>query len=233
MKEIKKLQTSETIEIGIFLALAGGFMDAYSYLCRGKVFANAQTGNMLLLGIKLTEGDFNAAFKYLTPVLAFTIGIFLADAVRYSISPGALKGKSFLHWRQCTLLIEMLLLLTVCFIPQSLNIVANSITSMACGMQVESFRKIHGNGIATTMCIGNLRSGTENLFTFFREKSKAHLKKAALYYFIIFCFVAGAVTGNICIDFLHEKAMGVCILFLAVGFGMMFREEWDFTQHKK
>lgn len=226
-----KRQTSETIELGIFLALAGGFMDAYSYLCRGKVFANAQTGNMLLLGIRLTEGDFPAAFKYLTPVLAFTLGIFLADTVRHGVDK--VSGNNILHWRQCTLLIEMSLLLTVCFIPQSLNIAANSITSMACGMQVESFRKIHGNGIATTMCIGNLRSGTENLFTFFREKSKAHLKKAALYYFIIFCFVAGAVTGNICIDFLHEKAMGVCILFLAVGFGMMFREEWDFTQHKK
>ena len=43
-----KKQTSETIELGIFLALAGGFMDAYSYICRGGVFANAQTGNILL-----------------------------------------------------------------------------------------------------------------------------------------------------------------------------------------
>jgi len=52
-----KSQTSETLRIGIFLTLSGGFQDAYSYLCRGKVFANAQTGNMLLLGIKLTKGE--------------------------------------------------------------------------------------------------------------------------------------------------------------------------------
>ena len=39
----------------------------------------------------------------------------------------------------------------VCFIPVSLNLLANSLTSLACGIQVESFRKIHGNGIATTM----------------------------------------------------------------------------------
>ena len=83
MKE--QLQTSETIKIGIFLALAGGFMDAYSYLCRGGVFANAQTGNMLLLGIKLTEGDIMAAFKYLSPVLAFTAGVFISDVIRYMI----------------------------------------------------------------------------------------------------------------------------------------------------
>ena len=44
----KAKQTSESIELGILLALSGGIMDAYSYMARGKVFANAQTGNMLL-----------------------------------------------------------------------------------------------------------------------------------------------------------------------------------------
>lgn len=40
----KKVQISESIELGILLALSGGFMDAYSYIGRGGVFANAQTG---------------------------------------------------------------------------------------------------------------------------------------------------------------------------------------------
>lgn len=47
----KAMQMSESIEVAIFLALSGGLMDAYSYLLRGEVFANAQTGNMLLLGV--------------------------------------------------------------------------------------------------------------------------------------------------------------------------------------
>ena len=51
----KSKQMTETIRLGIVLAMAGGFMDAYSYLCRGQVFANAQTGNMLLMGINLAE----------------------------------------------------------------------------------------------------------------------------------------------------------------------------------
>ena len=50
-----KKQMSESIRLGVVLAIAGGFMDAYSYMCRGKVFANAQTGNILLLGIHLSE----------------------------------------------------------------------------------------------------------------------------------------------------------------------------------
>ena len=34
-------QISESIEMGAIMALAGGFMDAYSYIGRGGVFANA------------------------------------------------------------------------------------------------------------------------------------------------------------------------------------------------
>lgn len=38
-----KGQMSESMPLAIFLTLAGGLQDAYSYNCRGKVFANAQT----------------------------------------------------------------------------------------------------------------------------------------------------------------------------------------------
>ena len=46
-------QISESIELGIILALAGGFMDVYSYIGRDHVFANAQTGNILLVGVSI------------------------------------------------------------------------------------------------------------------------------------------------------------------------------------
>ena len=37
------------------LTLSGGLQDAYTYLRRGKVFANAQTGNIVLLGQSLFD----------------------------------------------------------------------------------------------------------------------------------------------------------------------------------
>ena len=61
-------QMSESIKLGVILAIAGGFMDAYSYLARGQVFANAQTGNMLLFGVNLASGQFQHALHYLCPV---------------------------------------------------------------------------------------------------------------------------------------------------------------------
>ena len=75
-------QISESLPIMILLTLSGGFMDAYSYLCRGEVFANAQTGNILLFGVNLSMGHWSKALQYVCPVLAFAIGIAAAEFVR-------------------------------------------------------------------------------------------------------------------------------------------------------
>ena len=64
-------QVSETVRLGLLLALSGGLMDAYSYLFRGEVFANAQTGNILLFSVNLSQGNWGVVKEYGCPVLAF------------------------------------------------------------------------------------------------------------------------------------------------------------------
>ena len=176
-------QMSESIELGILLALSGGLMDAYSYIYRDHVFANAQTGNILLFGIQLAEKNWTAALHYLFPISAFVVGIALADIVRMKTDE-----KNF-HWRQICVLIEAFVLICVAFFPQSMNTVANSLISFACGIQVESFRKIHGQGIATTMCIGNLRSATQNLCEYWSTKNRKDSGEgnALLWDYYLFC----------------------------------------------
>ena len=203
----KKVQISESIELGILLALSGGFMDAYSYMCRGKVFANAQTGNILLLGINISERNWHMALHYLVPVLAFAIGIALADLVKIRT-----KDLTLLHWRQISVFCEAVILLSVSFIPQDFNLVANALTSLACGIQVESFRKIHGNGIATTMCIGNLRSGTAALSMYLRDKKKEQLRQAGYYFGVILAFAIGAGIGGV-----FSMLYGIHVIWISCG----------------
>ena len=58
MKRVSNKQMSESLKIGVILAITGGFLDAYTFLSRGKVFANAQTGNIVLLGTNLFQGEY-------------------------------------------------------------------------------------------------------------------------------------------------------------------------------
>lgn len=208
---------SDTLRLGLILAVSGGFMDAYSYICRDHVFANAQTGNIVLLGISLSERNFPGAFRYFCPVVAFVAGIILSDLIRHRFA-----AARRLHWRQITVLLEAALLTAVALIPPEYNLPANSLTSLACGIQVESFRKIHGHSIATTMCIGNLRSGTQYLCEYFLQKKGSSLQKSLLYYGTILCFALGAVLGYAAIRHFQIQAILFCPLLLLVVFFIMF-----------
>lgn len=68
-------QMSDKFRSAVFIILSGGFQDAYTYCCRGGVFANAQTGNIVLMSAALFRGDWEAVVKYLVPVLSFLLGI--------------------------------------------------------------------------------------------------------------------------------------------------------------
>lgn len=101
-------QMSEAWITAILLSASGGLQDAYTYLTRGKVFANAQTGNVVLLSQGIIAGDPAAAGHYLIPLLAFAAGVAAADIVGHRF-----KTAKRIHWRQIVLLMEILLLFAV------------------------------------------------------------------------------------------------------------------------
>lgn len=218
-------QMSESMRLGALLAVAGGFFDAYTYLCRGGVFANAQTGNIVLLGLELAEREWLRALAYLAPILAFALGVVVAEVVKRR-GKARQAGGAGMHWRQVIVLAEFVLLAVAAFLPQRMNMAVNILISFVCAMQVEAFRKVRGSAFATTMCTGNLRSGTEQLMIWRQTGDANAARKARHYYCIILFFILGAALGAVCTDTLGERALLItCVPLLAV-FGIMFiREE--------
>ena len=217
---VKPRQMSESMPLAIFLTLAGGFQDAYSYNCRGRVFANAQTGNIVLLGQNLAQGHWGAAFRYFIPLCAFLLGVYITERVHHRF-----RTNEKIHWRQVILLIESLLLVITGFLPQTLNISANALMSFACAMQVNSFRKFHGLPCATTMCIGNIRSATEMLCRYHITKDKTLRRKSIHYYFVILIFAIGATAGALITSVLGSPAIWTAACLLLAGFVLMFMKE--------
>lgn len=185
-------QTSETFRLSALLALSGGFQDAYTYNVRDRVFSNAQTGNVVLMSQHLMMGKWAEALHYLFPVIAFAMGVFVAERVQRKY-----KYRSCIHWRQIIVALEIAILFLVGFIPAQFNMAATMLVSFSCAMQVQTFRKVHGYGYASTMCIGNLRAGTESLSVYLRDKKPGALKKAVHYYGIILIFAVGAGLGGV------------------------------------
>lgn len=208
---------SESFLIGAMLSVVGGFWDAYTYIARGKVFANAQTGNIVLLGLNLARGEWHKAMLYAVPILAFVVGILIVELVRLK-----LQNISTFHWRQIIIAAELVIITAVAFIPYgNMDIVANVLVSFVCSLQVQSFRKIKGEVCATTMCTGNLRSATDLLFSAIRNKDKKLLKRSGVYFGLDLLFLVGAIIGVMMISLVGEITLLSTSVVLVIVFILM------------
>ena len=216
---MKRYQMSESLPVGLLLALAGGILDSYTYLNRGQVFATAETGNLVLLGIHLAQGELGRVLSCLFPILAFALGVLPTEGLRRRLSSGRV------HWRQPILAAECLVILVASFLPQGdLDALANVLIAFTSAIQIESFRKFAGCGCATTMCTGNLRSGIEALCTFLHSRDRAALQKAGAYFAVIGFFTLGAGLGAVLTRVWHERTIWLSCALLAVSFLLMFRQ---------
>ena len=207
----------ETFRVAALLAVVGGFLDAYTYILRGGVFANAQTGNIVLLGIHLAEEDYGKALYCIVPIAAFAVGVFITDVFKKIFSE-----KGFNIYEYYIIVIEIILLTIVGVIPASVpDGVVNVTISFVCSLQVNSFRKIKNMPYATTMCTGNLRSGTDKLFQYLINKEKNSGVEAAHYFGIIALFIIGAILGTILVKDFGIRSIWFCCMLLAVVFGLM------------
>lgn len=208
---------SESLLIGILLAISGGLMDAYSYLYRGEVFANAQTGNVLLLSVHLSKGEWISSLHYAFPVVAFLSGVALATLVCHFG-----RNRELLHWRQICVLFEAVIFCTVSCFPQHMNLPANCLISLACGIQVETFRKVENANVATTMCIGNMRSAMHSAIMYgllndYADRHSAYISSA-----VVLAFASGTIIGSLLIR--HFGSYSICSgsIIMLVCFFLMF-----------
>ena len=213
-------QMSESFLTAVFLSLSGGLQDAYTYLFRGKVFANAQTGNIVLLSTNIMDGRWDKVLHYLVPLCAFALGVLAAEKMREHF-----QVMQRLHWRQLVVLGEVLLLFLVGFLPQEQNLLANAIVSFSCAMQVQAFRKVNGYAFASTMCIGDLRSGVEALCVWSRTREPKAKDRMLRYFGIILLFALGSGIGSKSCVWLGGRAIWISCGLLLVSFALMFIRE--------
>ena len=196
---------AERLATGLGLAVVGGFLDTYTYFTRGGVFANAQTGNLVLLGISAARGELYRAGQYLIPVLAFALGVVATEGLR------ARRGAG--DWQRTVLLLEAAILTVVGLLPPAFPDFAVNVTvSFLCSMQVNSFRLLEGMPYATTMCTGNLRSCAYHLGQRLFAGERAGTGRAARYLWVMLAFFAGAALGVPATQWAGGRAVWLCVL---------------------
>lgn len=214
-------QMSDSFYLALLLTLSGGFLESYTYISRDKVFANAQTGNMIKLAMGITDLNAQEIFRYSLPIIAFVIGIVISCFLRDKY-----KDNKRVHWRQIVLVIEMLILITVSLIPLgNLNFIANIFVSLICAMQYEAFKKFEGNPFSSLFCTGNLRSFSEQFYQAITRRESVNLKKCSKYLIIICVFMLGVIIGDILTQKLLQYACLLPIILLLSAALLMRKEK--------
>jgi uncharacterized membrane protein YoaK (UPF0700 family) len=181
------MQKRNNFLISALLSFSGGLQDAYTYNVRDQVFANAQTGNFVLMTQNLMSGKYAAALRFLIPICAFALGIFITEQIISRCK----------NAQRIVIFSEMLVLFAAGGVPAALNPLANAMVSFSCAMQLQAFREVCGFPYASTMCIGNLRTVMENLSKYLRTREKTALKNAVCVGGIILVFAIGAGLGGV------------------------------------
>ena len=216
MTQTEKPDMKKLTESAFFMSILtfiGGYQDAYTFITRGGVFSNNQTGNVAKLGISLWQQNWASAFDACMPLIATILGAFFAEHIKNRNS----LSRQF-AWQQALLRIEAVLLFAVGFVPVTVpHFPVNLAVAFIASMQLSAFRSFEGWTHNTTICTGNLRSTGQYLYrAFFVERNTAYRKKTGRYLFVFSCFVLGAVIGTGLSMWLGSYSSIVCVLPLIV-----------------
>jgi uncharacterized membrane protein YoaK (UPF0700 family) len=198
--------------IASVFAVVGGFLDAYSYLARGHVFANAQTGNVVLFGVRAAAGDWTSALATLPSILAYMCGVAVARLLRVRRQKHTFRAT--LICQALELLVLLVLLFFGKFVP---DLCAVSLIAFSAALQNTSFSNIGPWQFNSAMTTSNLRNAVSGWGQLGQGEKDPKLRGEAIVgTVVLLCFVAGALLGGLCTL--------PCVLLAAAGTALTIRE---------
>jgi uncharacterized membrane protein YoaK (UPF0700 family) len=203
----------ESLPTGLLLAGTGGFLDAYTFVGRGGVFANAQTGNIVLLGVAAGERHWIAALLHVPPILAFMLGVALAEILARPAARRIVRRPARL-----VLAAEIVVLVIAGALPsQAPNQVVTAAIAFTSALQVSTFRSLQGIDYSTTLTTSNLRILVAKAYLWRADHDAVAGRQAARIGAIVAGFGVGAGAGTLCTRFAGPRAVWVAAATLVLA----------------
>ena len=200
--------------------LVGGFLDAYAFIAHGHVFANAQTGNVVLFAVDAMTGSWTEAFRHLPPIIACVLGVIAARLL--GVQP---EKRTFRATLLCQA-IELCVLTLLSFLGSSMpDMFIVPVISFAAALQITSFDAVGPYSFNSAMTTGNLKSAASGLTLALLGKEHSKNKAKAF------------VSGVACVSFLGGALFGAfwtgrhpvhtlvpCVGLVLLGLTLTWRE---------
>lgn len=206
------------------LITVAGFYGAFTYMLRGNVFCNAQTGNIVLMGMALGVGQWGHALYYLIPISAYLMGALISELV-----PNPIKHHLPLRWDTLLIVIEMVVVIGLGFVPESAPVQISQVAiNFIASMQYNTFRQAEGVPMATTFATNHVRQigiGLAKELKHRRSPDKSHRKKLSRHFQMLVFFVLGVVIGTVFCKLMLGRAIWLTLRPLGVVFAALLHAD--------
>ena len=167
----------------LLLTLAAASIDAISYLGLGHVFTAMMTGNTVLLGLALAQGEVLAALRSVLALIGFALGVFAgAIIVERESEPAEWPAAVTAALAFETFILAIFAATSTLFESTRGGIIYVLIilSALAMGIQSVAVRRLGVPGIATTYITGTLTSLMVDLLGWLRSiAARLPVSKAA------------------------------------------------------
>jgi uncharacterized membrane protein YoaK (UPF0700 family) len=207
----------EALLIACLLALTGGYLDAYTWIVH-RVFANAQTANLVFLWVYVTQGEWGRALHYVPPLLAFVFGVVMASCLR-KFTPAKAP--------EISVVTEIVVLFIVAILHNRLPEVAGTLgLSFVAAFQTASFPKVEGWSYSSVMATSNFRYTIEGLFAAFAGSPEARpFHRPYVFGAMCIAFGLGAAIGAVMTEVTRAYSLVVPATLLTIVL-VLCRQGW-------
>ncbi|TCF97036.1 DUF1275 family protein [Paraburkholderia strydomiana] len=197
--------------VAVLLTLSGGFLDAFTYVGHGGVFANTMTGNVALLGIEVAAGNWAQAARHVPPLVAFVFAVFVVHLLRLDAVTRSIQRPALI----CLLLEIVFLAIASSGLVGASEVWLIPGISFVATLQTLSFTHLENLTYTSVMTTGNLRRAAKRLLEgLIPRYDRTALRDASLLGMAGFSFFAGAVLGGVSTRVLHSGALWISVLLL-------------------
>ena len=199
--------------VGALLTFVGGFLDAYTFVGHA-VFANAQTGNVVLFGVETASRHWHAALLRLIPIAAFVVGVVAAETLgRSHVRDGVRRPL------RLVLLAEIVILAAVACLPDNAPalVVTVPVAFAAAALQWSIFP-------CTLLASGFLKGVGVSALQWIADRDLIARRHVVRFGTVMGAFVVGAMVGGVCTNNFGTSAAAVAAGVLLIILAVVIRE---------
>jgi uncharacterized membrane protein YoaK (UPF0700 family) len=194
----------DSIGPGILLTGVGGFLDAFTFV-QHRVFANAQTGNVVLLTVELSDHQWAAAARRLAPIIAFIVGVALAETTAHPAVRRVLRRPI-----RVIMGVEIGLLAIIAVLPNSTpGALVTTTVSFVAALQFATFRTLVDSPYSSLLTTGNLRALISALYKLLQSRATSDSRTVIRFGLVVLAFAVGALVGAIITKHINIHAAAV------------------------